>query len=91
MAEGKKNGLGIAGFVVALVALVFCWVPIFNWILWAVGLILSFIAIFKQPKGFAIAGLVISLAGLVLDLILWLVVFATVGDAVSVANSGWAY
>ena len=89
MAEGKKNGLGIAGFVVALVALVFCWVPIFNWILWAVGLILSFIAIFKQPKGFAIAGLVISLVGLVLDLILWLVVFAAAADAASVAAGGW--
>lgn len=25
-----SNGLGVAGFVCALVGLVFCWVPVFN-------------------------------------------------------------
>jgi hypothetical protein len=56
-----KNGIGTAGFVLALIALCFCWVPVLDWILWLLGLIFSFIGVFKQPKGLAIAGLAISL------------------------------
>lgn len=62
----QVNGLGIAGFVCALCAAVFSWTPIINWILWIVGLVLSGIGVTKQPKGLAIAGLVISLVALVL-------------------------
>jgi len=64
--EKKSNGLGIAGFVLALLATFFGWVPVFGWILWILGLIFSFICVFKKPKGLAIAGLVISLIGLIL-------------------------
>lgn len=59
--QPKSNGLGMAGFVLAICALVFCWVPVVDILLWALGLIFSFIGIFKAPRGFAIAGLVISL------------------------------
>ena len=62
--EKKTNGVGIAGFVLALIALFFGWVPIFGWILWVLGLILSFVGVFKTPRGMAIAGLVISLIGI---------------------------
>ena len=58
--EKKKNGLGVAGFVLALLGLIFCWVPILDWILWLLGLIFSFIGVFKKPKGLAITGLIIS-------------------------------
>jgi len=44
---------------------------------WALGLILSFVGVFKFPKGLSIAGLVISLIGI----ILLLVVFAGVAAA----------
>ncbi|MCA9282632.1 MAG: DUF4190 domain-containing protein [Phycisphaerales bacterium] len=47
-AEPEKNVLGIVGF-----ALSFCTGPI--------GLIISLIALTKRPKGFAIAGVIISL------------------------------
>ena len=51
-AETKKsNGLGVAGFVLALIGLLFCWVPILNIIL---------VGLFKKPRGLAIAGLCIS-------------------------------
>jgi len=70
----KSNGLGIAGFVLALIAVCLFWIPVLNWILWIVGLLLSLIAVFKAPRGFAIAGLVISLIGI----ILLLVVFAMI-------------
>jgi hypothetical protein len=61
-----SNGVGTAGFVLALIAVFLGWIPILGWILWFLGLILSFVGIFKQPKGLAIAGLVISLIGLIL-------------------------
>jgi hypothetical protein len=62
----QSNGIGTAGFVLALIAVVLCWVLGLNWVLWAIGLILSFVGVFKQPKGLAIAGLVISLIGLIM-------------------------
>lgn len=61
----KKNGLGTAGFVLALVGLIFSWVPVLGWLCWLLGLIFSFIGVFKQPRGLAIAGLVISLIALI--------------------------
>ncbi|MCL2561561.1 MAG: hypothetical protein FWE10_04495 [Rikenellaceae bacterium] len=61
-----SNGLGTAGFVCALIALVLCWVPVLGWILWLVGLVLSCVGLSKRPKGLAIAGLVISLFVLLL-------------------------
>ncbi|NQT77289.1 MAG: hypothetical protein HQ565_06220 [Bacteroidetes bacterium] len=75
--EKKSNGVGTAGFVLALIALFLGWVPILGWIVWVLGLILSFVGVFKTPRGMAIAGLVISLIGI----ILLLVVFASIGAA----------
>jgi len=61
MSEEKKNSIGLAGFIIALVAFVFSWAPFVNWVLWLLGLIFSLIGVFKHPRGFAIAGLAISL------------------------------
>ncbi|MCM1449272.1 MAG: hypothetical protein NC082_02940 [Clostridiales bacterium] len=58
--EKKGNGMGTAGFVLALLGLIFCWVPVLDWILWLLGLIFSIIGMFKPKKGLAIAGLIIS-------------------------------
>ena len=66
--ERKSNGVGVAGFVLALIAVFLGWVPVLGWILWFLGLILSFVGVFKQPRGLAIAGLVISLIGIILIL-----------------------
>ncbi len=75
----SSNGIGTAGFILALVALFFGWVPVLGWIAWALGLIFSAIGLSKRPKGLAIAGLVISLVGI----ILLLVVFAGIGAALA--------
>jgi hypothetical protein len=78
--EKKSNGIGTAGFILSLVAIFLGWIPILGWIIWLLGLIFSFIGVFKQPKGLSIAGLVISLVGI----LLLLVVFgAIVGGAIS--------
>ena len=72
--ERKGNGLGTAGFVLALIAVFLGWIPILGWIIWFLGLILSFAGIFKSPRGLAIAGLVLSL----IDLILLATVFGSI-------------
>ncbi len=64
--EKKSNGTGTAGFVLALIGLFVSWIPVFGWIIWLLGLILSFVGIFKSPKGMAIAGLIISLIGVII-------------------------
>ena len=64
--EKKGNGLGTAGFVCALLGLLLCWVPVLDWILWILGLIFSFIGVFKAPRGLAIAGLVLSFIDLII-------------------------
>ena len=64
--EVKKNGIGTAGFILALIGLIFCWVPILDWILWFLGVLFSFIGVFKKPRGLAIAGLIISFIGVII-------------------------
>lgn len=81
--KSESNGTGTAGFVLALIALFFGWIPILGWILWLLGLILSFVGIFKKPKGLAIAGLVVSLIGIIL-LIFIFAGLAALGTAASV-------
>ena len=75
--EKKTNGIGTAGFVLALIALFLGWIPIIGWIIWVLGLIFSIVGLFKSPRGLSIAGLIISLIGI----ILLLVVFGAIGAA----------
>ena len=64
--EKSTNGIGTAGFVMSLIAIFLGWIPVIGWIIWILGLVLSFAGIFKRPKGMAIAGLVISLIGIIM-------------------------
>lgn len=52
------NPVGLAGFIVSLVSLVAC-----GGLLSPVGLILSLFGCFRQPRGLAIAGVVLGLVG----------------------------
>ena len=58
--QAKSNGIGTAGFVFALISFLFCWAPGVNWVVWFLGAIFSIIGCFKEPRGLAIAGTVIS-------------------------------
>jgi hypothetical protein len=71
--NGQSNGAGTAGFVLALIAFFFSWAPYANWLLWFLGLLFSFIGLFKSPKGLAITGFIIS----VIDVII-IITLATV-------------
>jgi hypothetical protein len=64
--EKQGNGVGTAGFVLALIGLIFCWVPVVDLILWVLGAILSIAGCFKRPRGLAIAGVIISFIGIIL-------------------------
>lgn len=74
--ESQKNGLGLAGFILALIALFLDWIPVIGWLLWLLGAIFSSIGLFKKPRGFAIVGFIISFFGLIILLIALGVLFA---------------
>lgn len=67
----RSNGLGTAGFVLALIALFLGWIPFLGWVIWLLGLIFSVCGMFRSPKGLAIAGLVISLIGIIFLLVVF--------------------
>ena len=71
MEKKETNGIGTAGFVLALIGIFLGWIPVVGWIIWLLGLIFSFIGVFKQPKGLSIAGLVISLIGIILLIVVF--------------------
>jgi hypothetical protein len=52
-----KNSIGTAGFIVSLVSYITCGM------LSPIGVVLSFIGLFKKPRGLAIAGLILGLIG----------------------------
>lgn len=56
----EKNNVGLAGFIISLIALFYGWIPIFGWMIWFAGFILCLIGLAKYPKALAISGLIIS-------------------------------
>ncbi|HVX87223.1 MAG TPA: DUF4190 domain-containing protein [Phycisphaerae bacterium] len=84
-----SNGLGVAGFITSLVGIVTCG------LLCPIGLILSFIAIFRRPRGFAVAGLVIGIVGTLIPVVIFLIwgaaVLAMFGFAAAVGPALQTY
>lgn len=64
----QSNQLGLAGFIVSLVGFVAC-----AGILCPIGLVMSAIALRREPKGFAMAGVIIGLVGSLGMLVFFLV------------------
>ena len=69
--DTRSNGIGTAGFVLALLTLFLGWIPFFGWVMWTLGLIFSAMGISKAKKihkgmGLSVAGLVISLIGVIM-------------------------
>lgn len=63
----KSNSLGLAGMILAILGIFLGWIPVLGWIIWFLGVIFSVVGVLKSPRGFAIAGLVISFV--------WLIIF----------------
>ena len=74
--SGQRNGIGTAGFVVALLGIFLAWIPVAGFIIWILGAIFSLIGIFRRPRELAIAGAAISFSGIFI-LLLAIVGFAS--------------
>lgn len=75
----QKNTVGLIGFIIAIVGLIFACIPgalIVGWILLPIGFILSIVGLCLsgKKKGLSIAGLIISVVGTIVGF----VVFSTV-------------
>lgn len=68
--EKKNTGIGIAGFVLSVIAIVFCFIPIINaisYILGVLALVFSIISLVskKSKKGLPIAAIIITILAFV--------------------------
>lgn len=84
-APAPGNGLGVAGFVLGLLGLIFCWVPGLGITMALLGVILGGVGISTgkkkgAPTGLAIAGLVLGIIALI-PAILIIAAVASVGAA----------
>lgn len=84
--QSRTNGCGIAGFVLGLISLIFCWWPYLAW-LSIPGLALSIVGMClkNRSKGLAIAGLVCS----IIALLVWIIVAMVIASAASTIAYGW--
>lgn len=94
--EAKKTsigkGLGIAGMVVGIVALVFCWTPFFGLICGIVATVLSIIYLVKKgtSKAFPIVGIITGALGLIISFFVTLAFFAAASLVeTTIKSDGW--
>jgi hypothetical protein len=76
------NGLAVAGLVLGIIGLVFCFVPVFGWVLAILGIIFGAVGISKankvgRGKGLAIAGLICGVLGLLIGVAIFIVALQT--------------
>lgn len=64
--QPRSNGIGTAGFVFALLSILFSWAPGVNFIIWFLGLLFSFIGLFRRPRGLATVGFILSIIGIII-------------------------
>ncbi len=83
----KTNGFGIAGLILGILTLVTCWIPIVPLFFGFFGLILCIIGLCMKNagKGQAIAGLVMTLIGVVIGVVMILFLYGVVGSYVDKA------
>ncbi len=76
--------MGVAGMVLGILAVVFFWVPVLNFILIMVGLPLSIAGLVVgrqrgEPVGTAIAGIVLNCIPLAINIIILLIIGSFLG------------
>ena len=84
----RKKGAATAGMIFGILTVCFCWIPVVNIfmtpILGLLGLIFSIIGIVKKGvggKGKAIAGLVLSLLGTIIAVLMYVYMAATISNS----------
>lgn len=81
-ARKRRNNLALAAFIVSIIGFVFACIPgalIVGWILLPIAFILAIVSLFMKGtgKGLGIAGLIISIVGTVVAVVVFLSVVAT--------------
>lgn len=66
----RSNGIGAAGLTLSILSFFLGWIPVIGPVMWFLGLLFSFIGLFKSPRGGAIAGMIISCIGVVMAMCL---------------------
>lgn len=87
--SAQGNGLAVAGFVLAVIGIALCWVPIVNnisLVLAVVGVVLAAVGWFRvrrggAHRGLAIAGVVLAVATIALTLTFQAIYVDAVDDA----------
>lgn len=74
--QKSANGLGIAGFILSLIGVIFSWIPvanIFGVVLCGLGFFLCFVGLFlrNRRKDLAVVGLLLAIAGIVVFYLEW--------------------
>lgn len=77
----KEGGFSVAGFIIGIMALVFCWVPFFGLTLSILAVIFSAMGMKRGKTGLAIAGLILGLVAMITAIIVTLGVLAIIGIA----------
>lgn len=70
--------MGMAGFILSMIMLLFWWAPYAGFPLWILAVVFSSIGLNRRPRALAVAGLVIALAIPLLLVIFALVFFGTI-------------
>lgn len=79
--------MGIAGFVLGLLSLVCCWVPVLGFLLGIIGIVFSAIGIVKKKnRGLSIAGLVTGIIGTIVGLCVVIALWLTPASPMKYIN-----
>jgi len=73
--------MGVIGFVLSVVSLMFGWIPFVRVPMWILAVVFSAIGLNKKPRGLAVAGLVVAV---VVPALVVIVVVALMGVAAMV-------
>lgn len=70
--------------IIGILSYIFCWVPVLDFILGLIGVILSGVGLSRKERyrlsGFAVAGLVLGIIGLVIGVIYMIAFFAALSQ-----------